>query len=143
MSELKRRHINEVMDMFWLTRGDMNWAYVYYADDADKVIAELETKNARLAEELNEWLRSAANRPIIIGRLRQHIAVLDNEICHHKYKLCLAMARWCENEEARLEAVAPLFDTDKECWEYNSDYWTKWRNRWLELAENFKDKEAK
>ena len=41
MSELKRRHINEVMDMFCLTRGDLNWAYVYYADDADKVIAEL------------------------------------------------------------------------------------------------------
>lgn len=44
MSELKRRHINEVMDMFCLTRGDMNRSQVYYADDADKVIAELKDK---------------------------------------------------------------------------------------------------
>lgn len=39
MSELKRRHINEVINMFCLTKGDMNWAYVYYADEADKVVA--------------------------------------------------------------------------------------------------------
>ena len=61
------------------------------------------------------------------------------ELRHQKYKLCLAMARWCENEENRLEAIAPIFDSDKECWEYNSDYWFKWCQRWLELAEKFKE----
>ncbi len=63
----------------------------------------------------------------------------EDEIRHYKYKRCLAMARWCESEEKRLEAIAPLFGTDKECWEYNSDYWCKWHNRWLELAEKFKE----
>lgn len=63
----------------------------------------------------------------------------NKELRRQKYKRCLAMAKWCENEEARLKAIAPLFDTDKECWEYNSDYWNKWRKRWLELAEKFKE----
>lgn len=68
----------------------------------------------------------------------------DKMIEHHKYKRCLAMAKWCEIEEKRLEAIAPIFDTDKECLEYNSDYWNKWHNRWMELAEKFKpNKEAK
>lgn len=58
-----------------------------------------------------------------------------------KYKRCLDKADRCESEENRLEAVAPIFDSDKECWEYNSDYWFKWRNRWLELAEKFKQEE--
>lgn len=57
---------------------------------------------------------------------------------HHKYKRCSAMAEWCESEENRLEAIAPIFDTNKECWEYNSDYWNKWRQRWLKIAEKFK-----
>lgn len=52
MSELKRRHINEVMDMFCLTRGDLNWAYVYYADDADKVIAELKENHKKEVDRL-------------------------------------------------------------------------------------------
>ena len=52
MSELKRRHINEVMDMFCLTRGDLNWAYVYYADDADKVISELKENHKKEVDRL-------------------------------------------------------------------------------------------
>lgn len=39
MSELKRHHINEVMDMHNLTRGEMGYSIVYYADEADRVIA--------------------------------------------------------------------------------------------------------
>ena len=57
-----------------------------------------------------------------------------------KYKRCLDKAERCESEEKRLEAIAPLFDSNKECWEYGSDYWLKWRKRWLELAEQFKDR---
>ena len=63
----------------------------------------------------------------------------DKVIRNHKYKRCLAMARWCASEENRLEAISPIFDTDKEYWEYNSDYWGKWHNRWLEIAEKFKE----
>lgn len=63
----------------------------------------------------------------------------EYELRKQKYKRCLDKAKWCASEEGRLEAIAPLFGTDKECWEYNSDYWAKWRERWLRLAEEFKE----
>lgn len=63
----------------------------------------------------------------------------DKVIARHKYKRCLAMAVACEREERRLDAIAPLFETDKECWEYGSDYWNKWHRCWLELAKQFKE----
>lgn len=44
MSELKRHHINEVMDMHCLTRGEMGYSWVYYADDVDGVIAKLKAR---------------------------------------------------------------------------------------------------
>lgn len=54
MSELKRHHINEVMDMHNLTRGEMGYSFVYYADDADKVIAE---KDAEISRMIDDWNR--------------------------------------------------------------------------------------
>ena len=54
-----------------------------------------------------------------------------DELRHHKYKRCLAMAKWCEAENYT------------ECWYHeNSERckWTeKWQKRWLELAEKFKE----
>lgn len=63
----------------------------------------------------------------------------DEVIAHNKFKRCIDNASLCESEEKRLEAIAPIFDTDKECWEYGSDYWKKWHRRWLELADKFKE----
>lgn len=62
----------------------------------------------------------------------------DKVIAHNKFKRCLDKASLCESEEKRLEAIAPLFDTDKECWEYCSDYWKMWHKQWLQLAEQVK-----
>lgn len=62
---------------------------------------------------------------------------MKNELNWNKYKRCLDKAEWCESEEKRLEAISPMFDTNKECWEYGSDYWNKWHKRWLELAGQF------
>lgn len=52
MSELKRHHINEVMDMHNLTRGELGYSYVYYADDVDKVIADLKESHKKEVEQL-------------------------------------------------------------------------------------------
>ena len=38
--------------------------------------AELKADNERLNKELNEWVQSAANRPIVIGNLRKELAEL-------------------------------------------------------------------
>ena len=97
---------------------------VYIKSEADKVITELEEKLKNSRNARKYW--------------RKEYLIEYKECYNQKYKRCLAMAKWCENEEKRLEAIAPIFDTDKECWEYNSDYWVKWRQRWLKIAENFK-----
>ena len=100
-----------------------NLYYLKY--DVDAVIAKLEKElnNSRNARKY--W--------------RKEYLIEYKECCSQKYKRCLAMAKLCENEEKRLEAIAPIFDTDKECWEYASDYWVKWRQRWLKIAEQFKE----
>lgn len=106
---------------------------VYLKSEADKVIAELEEKYKTEVKELLCMIRDKENN------FNRAFDSEEKEIRHLKYKRCLDKAMWCESEENRLEAIAPIFDTDKECWEYNSDYWYKWHKRWLELAEKFKE----
>ena len=100
----------------------------YLKSEADKVIAELK----------NEVETQKRLRDMALASVPNALKVMKI-IQHQKYKRCLAMARWCASEENRLEAISPIFDTDKEYWEYNSDYWGKWHNRWLEIAEKFKE----
>ena len=59
------------------------------------------------------------------------IAEKDKELRHHKYKRCLAMARWCESE-AYIHEHGSEYDEDLVIW------FRKWHKRWLELAEKFK-----
>lgn len=50
------------------------------------------------------------------------------ELTHHKYKRCLAMARWCK------AMCGHYLSYEEPKW-----FWyRKWSNRWLELAEKFK-----
>lgn len=48
------------------------------------------------------------------------------EIRHHKYKRCLAMWMWCKEAYWR-------------CPEYKERFYTKWTDKWRELAEKFKE----
>ena len=90
----------------------------YPKDEADKVIAELKQKN---------------------DDSRYNIAVLRKEKSHHKYKRCLAMAKWCESKVYHIRRT-PLGDMSKhEYWQYENDFWQRWQNRWLELAKKFKE----
>lgn len=51
------------------------------------------------------------------------------EIRHHKYKRCLAMARWCE----AVKELNRYGDQDY------MDFAEKWCKRWLAIAEKFKE----
>ena len=81
----------------------------YLKSEADKVIAELNQK-------LDDY--------------RYTIAVLRKEKSCHKFKRCLAMAKWCATERDIYHLI-PRFGKMK--------FYTKWRKRWLELAEKFKE----
>ena len=54
----------------------------------------------------------------------------DKMIAHHKYKRCFKMAKWCIS----MMIFNSKYGTDKKWHLYK-----KWRNRWLELAEKFKE----
>lgn len=63
------------------------------------------------------------------------IAEKDEELRHHKYKRCLAMAWWCRSR-------ACFYDTMRAnslFWAWKSDRTYKWHKRWLELAEKFRE----
>lgn len=146
--------------------GKIDCTRVYIKADADEVISTIRAErdeyryNLSCARnEIHNLLTPMKEDVKTIAKLKDEVLqykVLYKEHCrdlwtqerlfakqivHQKFKRCLAMARWCKSEEKRLEAIAPIFDTDKECWEYNSDYWYKQRERWLGLAVKFKDKE--
>ena len=56
----------------------------------------------------------------------------DKVIRHHKYKRCLWLARWCASRSASW----CLDPADDEL--HKSEFYEKWKLRWLELAEKFK-----
>lgn len=63
------------------------------------------------------------------------IADKDEQLRHHKYKRCLAMARWCDEVmmscELRGYAIHRI-------WANRHQWAMRWKYRWLELAEKFK-----
>lgn len=102
----------------------------YLKYEADEVISEKDAKIRqlrldkanliRLDDALREELKSEK-----LGRINDKIEY-ELDLRHNKYKRCLAMARWC-----------------RECSWSNCiekvDFYYKWYNRWLELAEKFKE----
>ena len=70
----------------------------------------------------------------------------DKVIAHNKYKRCLAMARWCR-ESLRLMRTYEVTEDfwnlepgqDAEYFCKKGDFYSKWRKRWLELADKFKE----
>ena len=89
---------------------------VYLKSEADKLIAEL---NMRICDG-DEDFEIANNQ---INRLLKIVR-------HQKYKRCLAMSEWCDAE-------ADVADADGD---YEDMRWyQKWHERWLKLAEQFKE----
>lgn len=133
MSELKDYDIMDIeaMDDERLEKsesGKIQVTRVYIKSEADKVIEDLEESHKKEVEQLLieiVKLNEGAQNLILDNYLK------DKKLRHHKYKRCLAMAKWCESENYTA------------CWYHeNSERckWTeKWHKRWLKLAENFKE----
>ena len=109
---------------------------VYRKSEADKVIAELK-------HDVEMWIGS-------YEASRRVNARTESELRYQKYKRCLAMRNMCryaqysysylmENESCKIRPNNIDFRR------YNKKYhfYIRWRNRWLELSEKFKDKETK
>lgn len=99
----------------------------YLKSEADKVIAELNRK-IKLYEDLGSCKKGCLALRHNQRRVESEIyrvKLKEKEILRHKYKRCLAMAQV-------LEHVCPITNR-KAKWR------KKWYQRWLELAEKFKD----
>lgn len=106
---------------------------VYLKSEADKVIAEKDKVIANLKESEIEIIKAWVHR----------CGVAEDHERHHKYKRCLAMARWCgmNDEFTQLESDRLGLPQRTLFLEYRRKaiWWNKWRKRWLELAEKFKE----
>lgn len=58
----------------------------------------------------------------------------DRYIAHQKYKRCLAMAKLCKTKRDEIIDQTPTLILS-----HVTEYLTRWENRWLELAEKFKE----
>lgn len=116
MSELKAISSGEIYKIIEYEDCYRTDDLYYPKSEADKVIAELKAQKAQAEDDCAYWKTRAQRER------------------HHKYKRCLAMARWCKDEE----------DAALERYTWNSgryaevEFYEKWHNRWLELAEKFK-----
>ena len=83
----------------------------YLKSEVDKVIAELKESIKGLI--LDNYLK-------------------DKELRRQKYKRCFAMTRWCASR-----SLAWMADPADEAL-HESDFYDRWKLRWLELAKKFK-----
>ena len=112
---------------------------VYLKSEADKVIAELKENLNTTKDLLNKALDCISND-------KKHIMSLARKNNHANNKRCLAMAERCKYRMYYLSSVvdyesSKLFPNPTAIKRYTKkesrmDYW---KNRWLKLAEQFKE----
>ena len=129
MSELQTRFIDDTYVEYYNT-GKHKLAQIYLKSEADKVIEEKDEKIDELEERIDELQKATDSA-------WSKVNAMYDELRHHKYKRCLAMARWCEN------AILGWMGY-KESYSSHQQYikvmlFTKWHKRWLEIAEKFKE----
>lgn len=94
-----------------------------YRFDCSKKAEEIERKNNTIA------------------RMYERGFALEEQIQKNKRKRCLMMADWCDESEQGFELLGNV-EYDAKCRShlyFVSNNRKKWHNRWLELAELFKD----
>ena len=151
--ELKEHQFCESDEFFREYPGPLsNESHLYYLkSDADKVIvdleeshkmeveqllmeiAELKAQKAQAEDDCAYWKMSEGNSANAMHETEEYAMQLYKEARHQKYKRCLAMAWWCASR-----SLAWYYDpADEEL--HKSDFYDKWKLRWRELAEKFKE----
>ena len=127
-AEIKERE-NEQYDTFQCNVSQMCKDVLAKLEEQESVIAEKDKKIQSLEYLCENYRCDCENLGIMTDKLKKSGRSLRQKMYHHKHKRCLAMAQV-------LEHVSPITNR-KAKWQ------DKWHNRWLELAEKFKDKETK
>lgn len=101
-----------------------------------KKIAELEDKLQAADKQIENLINSASSIMLAQDRVNDDKCA---ELRHQEYKRCLAMTELCNSEMVRETFACFRPRHSKEVWREEHKYWAKWRKRWLELAEKFKE----
>ena len=117
-------------DIYIPVYGSVADAKVYLKSEADKVIADLEESHKKEVEQL--LMEIVELKKVCNDKDNWCLCTLE-ENRHHKYKRCLDKAETCKSRQIYLHSLTRIY-SDKELWEYASDYWIKWSKNWLELA---------
>ena len=133
MSELKAVHAFDVYEAYTKT-GDDDAAQVYLKSEADKVIEEKDKEIQRLENLCESYRIDCDNLAIREANAYKEIERDNKQLRHQKYKRCLAMAELCRAKRDEIIARTPTLILN-----HPTEYLTRWENRWLELAEKFKE----
>ena len=111
-------------------RNEIHNMQIAMRDDI-KSITNKDKEIQRLEKLCENYRCDCDNLAIMTDKLKKAGRSLRQKMNHQKCKRCLAMARLCDAEMY----AYPSFGTEspKEKW------WQKWHNRWLEIAEKFKE----
>ena len=104
--------------------------FVYMLQDQFRDLEESHKKEVRQLLILNREQANAANR------LRDS---MEQAIRHHKYKRCLALAKMCQEKAAHYRAEYNAEEGFGDGWLKWIRWARKWGNRWLAIAEKFKE----
>lgn len=115
------------------------WSYafedeVYLKSEADKAIAELKAQKAQAEDDCAYWKMNEKNAANAMHETEEYAMQLHNESRHQKYKRCLDKAELCRAKRNEIIARNPTLILN-----HPTEYLTRWENRWLELAEKFKE----
>ena len=116
---------------------DMSWVPCYLKSEADKVIAELKAQKAQAEDDCAYWKMREGNAVNAMHETEEACMFLTKSERHQKYKRCLAMAKWSAAECVVNQDIYKRYLTHKS--EFRIGHFRKWYNRWLAIAEKFKD----
>lgn len=134
------------LNTYYIPTRSGNSCLCYLKSEVDKVIAEKDKQIEELKHQ-RDGAFGLTNLGLTLDDLSQ---MARKQIAHQKYKRCLAMRNMCryaqysysylmENESCKIRPNNIDFSR------YNKKYhfYIRWRKRWLELAEKFRDNGAK
>ena len=101
----------------------------YLKSEADKVIAEKDEEIDELKESIDQLQKATDSA-------WSKVNAMYDELRHNKHKRCLNKAEWCEERCARYDL---LQEHSGFSWRREIDFYFRWYQRWLELAEKFKE----
>lgn len=113
-------------------------AFQHWQRHAQEVY-ELKRLNRRNAELLELEKEKVADARKIACDFQNVICDIEKKLRHHKYKRCLDKAEWCRLEQERIELIENQDITDDDFNKLVKGFYKKWRQRWLNIAEKFKE----